>query len=223
VVAASANADGVIEKEEKNLFYYFLESAHLPTDQRKDALEMIRNPVRLEDIDLSRASNWVVKKYFLEMAILTIWADRKVTDSERVFLQKLCRKLDLLPEELETSMISIESFVLEHWSNIHFLQKKHNFYIVRDHVTQTLALLLAKNKDRIAQEIRESKELMMLLNKSRKTQLSALEKEKVREQLLDILRILPTAVIIALPFTFITLPVLLKVMPKEAFPSAFRD
>jgi hypothetical protein len=41
--------------------------------------------------------------------------------------------------------------------------------------------------------------------------------------LIDILKTIPTFVIIALPGTFITLPLLIKLLPKSAFPSAFSE
>lgn len=45
----------------------------------------------------------------------------------------------------------------------------------------------------------------------------------MRVQLIDILKSIPAFVIIALPGSFLTLPILLKVLPKGAFPSGFQD
>ena len=83
--------------------------------------------------------------------------------------------------------------------------------------------MVNKNKNAIVQEIKESKELMMLLHKMTKENLTQNEKAKVQQQLIDILKTLPTFVIIALPGSFITLPLLLKLLPKSAFPSAFSE
>ena len=69
----------------------------------------------------------------------------------------------------------------------------------------------------------ESKELMVLLHKMTKENLSDIEKSKVKAQLIDLLKTLPTFVIVALPGTFITLPLLLNILPKSAFPSAFSE
>jgi len=71
--------------------------------------------------------------------------------------------------------------------------------------------------------MRESVELMELLTKSTREKLTDIEREKVKQQLIDILKTLPTFVIIAMPGTFMTLPVLLKLLPKSAFPSAFNS
>ena len=63
---------------------------------------------------------------------------------------------------------------------------------------------------------------MQLLAKSTKEDLTAEEQIKVRNQLIDILKILPTFVIIALPGSFLTLPLLMKILPESALPSAFQ-
>ena len=79
------------------------------------------------------------------------------------------------------------------------------------------------NKKMIATEIKESKELMTLLTKSAKESLTSEEQIIVRNQLIDILKILPTFVIIALPGSFLTLPLLMKILPESALPSAFQN
>ncbi len=223
VVASAAHADDKVVEEEKELFHHFLDSAHLPKNLRADTKLLIQNPTQLENLDLSSIDAWIIRKYVLELAILTIWADRVVNAPELRFVTELSRKLGLEDQELESSMISMESFVLGHWEDIHFLQGKHDIVLVRNQLTKRLGKLVLKNKDRLAQEIRESKELVQLLNKSRTAPLTDIERVKVRERLIDILKVIPTVVIIALPFTFITLPIMLKLLPRSAFPSAFQD
>ncbi|MBT4970835.1 MAG: hypothetical protein HOM80_17670 [Bacteroidetes bacterium] len=78
-------------------------------------------------------------------------------------------------------------------------------------------------KNSIVQEAKESKELVYLLNKSTKEGLSLEEKEKVRLQLLDVLKTLPIFALIALPGRTLTLPILFKVLPKNVLPSAFQN
>ena len=56
-----------------------------------------------------------------------------------------------------------------------------------------------------------------------KTDLNEEEQIKVRTQLIDILKMLPTFVIIALPGSFLTLPLLLKILPKDTLPTEFQN
>jgi hypothetical protein len=80
-----------------------------------------------------------------------------------------------------------------------------------------------KNTDYVVQEVRESKQLFYLLGKSRTKKLTKEEQKLVNEQLIDIFKTIPAFVIIALPFTFITLPTLLSLLPNKAFPSSFQE
>jgi hypothetical protein len=223
IIASAANANKVIETEEKQLFNFFLSSANLSFEQEKEAREFLNAGLSLEDLDLKSFKFWIVKKYFLELAILTIWADRQVEDSELEFLEQLSKKLGFKKKDLNESMLAIESFVISNWEQVHFLQSKHNFHLVKREFMSRATHVVVKNKNALVQEMRESKELMDLLIKMRKTDLSDFEKKKVKAQLLDILKTIPAFVIIALPGTFLTLPILLKLLPKSAFPSAFSE
>ncbi len=81
--------------------------------------------------------------------------------------------------------------------------------------------LVKKNKARLYQELRESKELMILLTKSTHKKLTEEEKEKVKEQLLDILKGIPAFAIFMLPGGVLLLPLLIKFIP-DIMPSSFR-
>ncbi|CAA0140807.1 LETM1 domain-containing protein [Tenacibaculum maritimum] len=85
-----------------------------------------------------------------------------------------------------------------------------------------IKLLLTRNKKRLAKELDESKELVVLLKKSMETNLSIEEKEKVKEQLLDICKAIPAFTIFMLPGGALLLPLLVKVIPT-ILPSAFRE
>lgn len=223
VIAASAHANHSIEREERNMFNFFLSSASLPSDKAEEAKKSFTQGITLADLDLKGIDSWLLKKYILELAILTVWADRVVTDQEKDFLEKLAGRLGFSSEELDQSMVAIESFVVENWQSVHFLQSKHSFALVSQTLIKRLSFVMSKNKDSLAQELRESKELWQLLEKSRKESLTNEEKEKVRAQIIDVLKTLPAFVIVALPGTFLTLPILLKILPPSVLPSAFRE
>ena len=223
MIAVTARSDRTIAKEERNLYRYYLQSTHLSGSLLKEAKTYIDRDLSLNDVGLNELDSYALKKYFLELAILTTWADQVLTDDEQQFLVEVSNQLGFAQEELQTSLASLESFVLGHWQDVHYLQKGGDFQIIRARLMRRIGVIMGKNKDRLGQEIRESRELVMLLNKSRTHTLTAEEREKVRVQLMDILKIMIPVVIIALPFTFITLPVLLKVLPKSAFPTSFRE
>ena len=82
--------------------------------------------------------------------------------------------------------------------------------------------LLKKNKKRLAQELQESKEAMALIRKSTSKNLSDEEKEKVKDQLVDILKAIPSFAIFILPGGSLLLPIVIKFIP-DILPSSFRD
>ncbi|MCK5104669.1 MAG: hypothetical protein KAR17_17720 [Cyclobacteriaceae bacterium] len=223
IIAAAAHANNIIEDEEKALFTFFLQSAKLSKENELIAMDFLKTNVSLENIQFDKNDSWIIRKYILELAILTVWADKRVEENEKDFIRLLAKRMGFSKEELESSLLAIESFVISNWEQVHFLQSRHDILIIKDRFSKRIAQIVNRNKMAFLQEVRESKELMNLMHKMTKERLSDTEKSIVRAQLLDVLKILPTFVIIALPGTFITLPLLLKMLPLSAFPSAFSE
>ena len=82
--------------------------------------------------------------------------------------------------------------------------------------------LITRNSKRLYQELKDSKELMVLLTQSTVRDLNAEEQKKVHEQLLDIFKSIPSLAIFLLPGGAILLPLVIKVIPK-LLPSAFDE
>lgn len=224
LIAAAAHSDKRVGKEEIALYRYFLNSARLPPKQKKEARIYMEEGVHLKDVEFGVLNSWILKKYFLELAMLMIWADRNVSPVEIAFMRILAKRLELSREELEHSMIAIEGFVVEHWDQVHFLQQKQSYQVVSERFVKRMGMVVRKNQKMIANEIQESRELVTLLAKARKQPLTAEEKEKVREQLIDILKTIPTFTLFLLPGGFLTLPILLKIIPKHIlYPSSFLE
>ncbi|TCI94853.1 LETM1 domain-containing protein [Tenacibaculum sp. M341] len=86
---------------------------------------------------------------------------------------------------------------------------------------EEIKTLLQKNKIRFLNELEESKELIFLLKKSLSKKLTKEEKNKVKEQLLDICKTIPAFTIFLLPGGSLLLPLLVKLIPT-ILPSSFR-
>ena len=223
IMALAAQADNKLQKEERALFEFFLHSADLSPNLEKEARVLFGSVKDLSAVDIPAVDSWLLRKYLLEMAILVTLADKEMNAQEHSFVDRLGAKLKFSPSEISESVLAVESFVLDNWSAMHYLLGKHNIERVSYRFMVRLKGFVNKNKGHIIQEIKESKELFYLLGKSRSNKLTKAEKSIVKEQLVDILKTIPTFVLIALPFTFITLPMLLSLLPKTAFPSAFQE
>lgn len=224
VIAAAAHADGEVQPEERELFNYFLQSAHLPAEKKREAMGFLTDGIDLSTIDLHPVRSWLLKKYFLELAILTTWANRHISEAERVFLRRLAHQLDLTTSDLLDSMNAIREFVMAYWDQVHYLQEKQNYRIVSERLIRRMQQAVRRNQRLIGQEIRESRELVNLLAKSRREELTVAERERVRRQLLDILKSVPAFAFLLLPGSFFTLPILLRIIPKSMlYPSSYRQ
>ena len=218
VLAAAAHANKIIEEEEQGLFNYFLDSSHLSEKQKAEARIIFDEGVEIDDIDLPTHNSWILKKYFLELAILTVWADRKLEDSEYEFLQKFNAILGFYEEDLENSLLAVEGFVLEHWEYLEVLRSEHDYSEVSKEYVNRIRKMAERNAMRIATEMQSKSELNNLLEKARVDNLSDMEAAKLKDDLIAVLKKVPTFVIIGLPTTFLTLPMLLKILPSNLGP-----
>jgi hypothetical protein len=217
VIALAAHSNMHIAPEERKLLEYFLQGTGLTSDRKKEATRIFEQGVLLEEINLPTNNSWILKKYFLEMAILTLWADKKVEGQEEDFLKKFCRYLDFNDDDLENSMIAMEGFVLEHWNQLEILQNKADYQQVSDKFIERISRLANKNKIRLMREVQESDELMSLLNQAKSSELSEADKARMHQLLLMVLQTMPTFAIISLPQHFLTLPILMKILPQNFF------
>lgn len=222
VIAAASHANKDVAQEERRLYEYFIDSTDLSVERRKEALKIFEEGFSIEDINLPSENSWILKRFFLEVAILTIWADKKVEQIELDFLKQFCHYLNFSDEDLENSMISIEGFMLEHWGQLEYLQDKQDYTQVSDQFIKRVGKLAEKNKTRLLRKIQENEEASTLMKKASSNELTLEEKEKVRIQLLNVLRSIPTFGLLAMPQQFLTLPILLKILPKNLFAEGIR-
>lgn len=217
VIAAASHANNEVVYEEKKLLDFFLRSTDLSGEKRKEAVRIFEKGIDVHEINLPSDNSWILKKFFLEVAILTIWADKKVEEIEMDFLRTFTIHLGFNEDDLENSLIAIEAFVLENWEQLSYLQNKQDYNQVSEQFIKRMAKIADKNRHRLLKELHESEEIMALLRKSRSLELTAEEKEVMRLALLQFLKTIPTFGIISLPKKFLTLPVLLKILPKNLF------
>ena len=215
IMAAAAHANAIVEFEERKLMEYFLQSAQLPPDKKKECQDIFEKGISIEEINLPTNNSWILKKYFLEIAILTIWADKKLEDVELLFLRRFADTLSFSEEELENSMVAIEGFVLEHWKDLLHLQDKKNYQQVNDQYIKRMIKITERNRNRLVRKAKDSEALMSLLIQARSQELTDTEKCSLQEQLIEMLKVIPTFDIISLPQRYLTLPILMQILPKN--------
>ncbi|MDN3677361.1 LETM1-related biofilm-associated protein [Flavobacterium paronense] len=176
----------------------------------------------IEDLDLSYLSNDLEKFYMIDLAGISLWSDEKVENEERYFLFKLGDKLEVSETFIIESINFINDFIVQHKNEIPYFNNSNpvkNFY---DHTTESVQILINRNKNRLIKEVSQSKELMQLLAKSTRKELDKDEKKKIKSQLLDICKSVPSLTIFLLPGGSLLLPILIKFIP-QLLPSAFNE
>ncbi len=218
----SAYSDGLIEKREKKLFDIYLASANLSEKDRDKVKDRFRQGASLNDFSLYLQEHWLLKRFLFDLSALNVFSHEEVVDLETKFLEQLAAHLEITEEEIDESLGMIENFILKAQDRAEFLKNNSSYEKVYHSLSDRWTKVLARNKDRIAEELKESKELVALINKSRKENLTAAEKEAVKRQFKDIAKSVPALAIFMIPGGAFLLPIVLKVIP-DLVPSAFRE
>ena len=162
------------------------------------------------------------KQYTIDIACMASWTDKKIDQTENKFLIQFCNHLNLDPSILKQSILDIDTFYSSNDNRIATLGSKNFVKSFYDNSTKMVTKLISRNSKRLVKELKESKELMVLLTKSTQRELTDEEHKKIQVQLMDIFKSIPSLAIFMLPGGAILLPLFIKFIPK-LLPSAFDD
>lgn len=159
--------------------------------------------------------------YLYEVAHMTLLSDGVVYENEQKFLDNFASKLNLNKIKQNTGC-ELVSFINEHKKELPFFNLNHPVKQFYNNTQDNIGKLVSRNKTRLIKELSESKELVKLLRKSTQQDLSFEEKKKVKKQLLDICKTIPSLTIFLLPGGGLLLPILIKFIP-QLLPSSFNE
>ena len=176
----------------------------------------------LETIQLDYFTNELEKYYLIDIAGMALWSDGKIENNEAYFLHSLAEVLSVKDHFVNDSISSTNDFITKHKKEIPYFNYSNPVKHFYDQTTQSVITLVSRNKKRLVKEIVQSKELMVLLAYSTRRDLNEKEKKKVKKQLLDICKTIPSLTIFLLPGGTLLLPILIKFIPT-LLPSAFNE
>ncbi|MEX1191117.1 MAG: LETM1-related biofilm-associated protein [Brumimicrobium sp.] len=221
-VGVASQADGIIESQEQTILDVFTASANIDEDQKKRfRTSVFDEKLSLSNIILPDEKDLLYKYYLIDIATMTVHSDLAALDSEIIFLYELCNYLGVESEKLHEIIILIEGFVIENSHKVTFLRESSSYDQLYGNFSKRWIKILGRNKDKFIEELRESKELISLVNKSLKEELTNEEKEKVKTQFRDLAKSMPALAIFMLPGGMLILPIILKIIP-DLIPSAFK-
>jgi hypothetical protein len=218
----AALIDGKVEDKEKKILYHFIASAALPRALKKVYFERIKIGIPIKVLQQELVKDYLLAQITYEFGHLILQSTHIISSTERLKLQALGNALQmnaaqmLVSEEMSTAFIAQsgpqELLVYKQSTEASFAYKETSKRWLR---------IIGRNRDRLITEMRESKELMALLQKSTKEELSPEEKEQVKGQFYDILKSMPSLALFLLPGGTLLLPIVMKLVP-ELIPSAFK-
>ena len=208
--------DVLNSKAEKNQYDYSL-------------MRLFESSLRYQDnthLSYNKALNHIKtpqeKYYVLDISCMATWSDQMIDVKEEQFLEKLGRDLKLNISRIIQSIKTVNHFYTTHKDNIALLSSKNVVQSFYNNSSKMVHKLITRNSKRLYQELKDSKELMVLLSQSTVRDLTSEEQKKVQEQLLDIFKSIPSLAIFLLPGGAILLPLVIKFIPK-LLPSAFDE
>lgn len=176
----------------------------------------------LEELPLDYFKDDLEKYYLIDLAGLTVSNDGVIDNEESYFLYRIAKEMDISEEFVSSGIKEVSSFIAKYKSEIQYFNYSNPAKHFYDQTTSGVQLLINRNKKRLTKEIVESKELMHLLFQSTQRDLDSTEKKKIKKQILDICKTVPSLTIFLLPGGSILLPILIKFIPK-LLPSAFNE
>jgi hypothetical protein len=162
------------------------------------------------------------KNYLLDMAAMAIWSDGRAQQSEIAFLYRLSERLGLSDDTAAESMASYDVFIKLNKKKIPYFKYSNPVKHFYEHATQSVTLLINRNKNRLVKELGNNGELVKLLTHSTHRNLDEKEKKKVKKQLLEICKTIPSLTIFLLPGGSLLLPLLIKFIP-QLLPSVLNE
>lgn len=166
--------------------------------------------------------NSLENKYLFDLACLAALEDSDNTSIQTAILSNLGEELRLPSEFVSDSIDHALLFFRKHRNQLPFLKNTHPFKLLYDNSQLMVKKLIIRNSHRLRKELGESKELLYLISKSASADLTSSERERMRVQLIDMFKTIPSLAIFALPGGAILLPLFVKMIPS-LLPSAFDD
>lgn len=206
-----------------------LNSKVLKTEYDESLIKLFELSLRYQNnlnVNYKEAINYIEthleKLYLLDIACMATWGDKTIDTEEQHFLYQLGNDLKLEHSIVVQSINSVNQFYNIHKDNIALLSSKNIVKTFYDNSSKMVSKLIYRNGKRLKKELRQSKELMVLLSQSTIRDLSKEEQKKLQEQLLNVFKTIPSLAIFMLPGGALLLPLFIKFIPK-LLPSAFDD
>ncbi len=217
-----AYAENKIESKEQRLLANFLSFTQLEKNSKLQIETFINNGISKSDFNLTKIDNPLLLGIIFELGLLIAHKSLATFTSERKSLYDFGDFLGLSAQEINESEIRSNLFLLEKQEESSPFYFESRSSLAFQGFSNRWIRILGRNKDKLISELKESKELVALIQKSTTKELTKEEKEMVKNQFIDILKSVPSIGIFLLPGGALLLPLILKIVP-DLLPSSFKE
>lgn len=124
LIVAAAHSDHKISRREAVLQHHFQKSVEFFSAKELDRLRQVfESGLGLDALNFPE-SDWVVRRYWLDISLLVLYADKEIGDVEDDFLHRLCQRLDLTEQDLLESKLALGGFLLRFGRKMPFLSSR---------------------------------------------------------------------------------------------------
>jgi hypothetical protein len=215
-------ADGRIDRDENRVVSLLFEAAGLDGTETTMLKAELKNPASVTE--LAKDVSCPFESLFLLQHLLIVgYLNGRLAESEKNFIEALSTQLGVEEKahrKLEDQVLDILG---QRELRLARPGREALWEQVRRRMLARVERAVRNNTEGIWREVRETGELFTLLTRTSRMPLTADEKERVREQLLDIAKTIPALAIFAVPGGGLLLPLLIKHLPIDLRPSNFVD
>ncbi|RRJ88442.1 hypothetical protein EG240_13585 [Paenimyroides tangerinum] len=221
-----------LEKTLLNLVYLAYNEKSVKTKYDEIIQRIFENSLRFsakelatksfDEIDFNVFITYFGRNYILDITNMVMWRDEILEENELEFLKQVGKKLYLTNEDIIESNCAIKHFIETNKHEIPYFQFAHPVKKFYKHTSSSILLLLERNKNILAKELKNNKELVYLLAKSTHKNLDEKERKHIKKQLIELCKTIPSLTIFVLPGGSLLLPILIKLIP-QILPSTFNE
>lgn len=220
-----------VEKVVTKIAFISLDTKERKTKYDSLLIKLFENSVRFTkveksnesvDVNLAFFDSIFERNYFLDISCMAMWSDKQLDRREHDFIKSFAYQLDIKSYAVDQAVESVFYFINTHKDEIPYFNYSNPVKHFYDHTTDTVSNLIIRNKDRLVKEIVANKELLKLIALSTQRNLDDAEKKKIKKQLIEVCKTIPSLAIFALPGGSLLLPILIKFVPTF-LPASFNE
>ncbi|WP_300977767.1 LETM1-related biofilm-associated protein [Flavobacterium sp.] len=216
-----------IEESVVKVVSIILNQKQTKTKYEELIIKLFNNSLRYSDIHVSdnyeisklyleNVTSDLEKYYLIDICIMAFWnaENEKISSLERDYLFMLSKKLAIDTSKADESLSNFKLFFLEHKSNLPFLNNASVLKNFDLRAKNSVKKTIERSKNSLIERMKNDKELLHLLLASKKRTLSLEEEKKVKKQVQEICKTIPTLMVFLLPGSSILFPMLIKFLPS---------